>query len=124
MDPKVAKLANLAQIWTSGPLIRLIIRQRVILEGPESPKSLHKLVLPESVSKSAFYMVILGKIANQAGQNTGLGSQNGNFGTLNGLHTTETCLVSVTILFKCQCDCFPDTWSGNRDSALFLVASI
>ena len=83
MDPKVAKLVNLAQIWTSGPLIRPIIHQRVMLEGPESPKSLHKLVLPENVSKSAFHMVILGEIAIiRVGQNTGLGSQNGLFGTL------------------------------------------
>ena len=44
-DPKVAKLVNLAQIWTCRPLIRPIIHQRVMLEGPESPKSPHKLVL-------------------------------------------------------------------------------
>ena len=49
MDPKVTKLVNLAQIWTSGPLIRPIIHQWVILEGPESPKNLHKLILPENV---------------------------------------------------------------------------
>ena len=30
-----------------------------MLEGPESPKSPHKLVLPENVSISAFYTVIL-----------------------------------------------------------------
>ena len=82
MDPKVAKLVNLAKIWTCRPLIRPIIHQRVMLECPESLKSLHKLVLPENVSKSAFYMVLQGKIANQRGQNTGLGSQNGRFRTL------------------------------------------
>ena len=60
MDSKVAKLVNLAQIWTCRPLIRPIIHQRVILEGPESPKSPHKLVLPENESISAFYIVILG----------------------------------------------------------------
>ena len=49
MDPKVAKLVNLAQNWTFMPLIRPIIHQRVMLEGPESPKSPHKLVLPENV---------------------------------------------------------------------------
>ena len=31
-------------------------------EGPESPKSHHKLVLPENVPKSAFYTVILGEM--------------------------------------------------------------
>ena len=62
MDPKVAKLVNLAQIWTCRPLKRPIIHQRVMLEGPESPKSPHKLVLPENVSISAFYTVILGEM--------------------------------------------------------------
>ena len=62
MDPKVAKLVNLAQIWTCRPLIRPIIHQRVVLEGPESPKSSHKLVLPENISISAFYTVILGEM--------------------------------------------------------------
>ena len=62
MDPKVAKLVNLVQIWTCRPLIRPIIHQRVMLEGPESPKSAHKLVLPENVSISAFYTVILGEM--------------------------------------------------------------
>ena len=62
MDPKVAKLVNLAQIWTCRPLIRPITHQRVMLEGPKSPKSPHKLVLPENVSMSAFYMVILGEM--------------------------------------------------------------
>ena len=62
MDPKVAKLVNLANIFTFTPLIRPIIYQRVMLEGPESPKSSHKLVLPESGSISAFYTVILGKM--------------------------------------------------------------
>ena len=54
MDPKVAKLVNLAQIWTCRPLIRPITHQRVMLEGPKSPKSPHKLVLPENASMSAF----------------------------------------------------------------------
>ena len=31
-----------------------------MLEGPESPKSPHKLVLPENVSISALYTVIMG----------------------------------------------------------------
>ena len=62
MDPKVAKLVNLAQIWTSGPLIRPIIYQRVMLEGSESPKIPHKLVLPENVSISAIYTVFLGEM--------------------------------------------------------------
>ena len=58
----MAKLVNLAQIWTCRPLIRPIIHQRVMLEGPESPKSPHKLVLPENVSISAFYIVILSEL--------------------------------------------------------------
>ena len=33
-----------------------------MLEGPESPKSPHKLVVPENVSISAFYTVILGEM--------------------------------------------------------------
>ena len=33
-----------------------------MLEGSESPKSLHKLVLPENVSISAFYTIILGEM--------------------------------------------------------------
>ena len=59
MDPEVAKLVNLAQIWTFRPLITPIIHQQVMLEGPESPKSPYKLVQPENVSKIAFYTVIL-----------------------------------------------------------------
>ena len=62
MGPKVAKMVNMAQIWTCRPLIRPIIHQWVMLEGPESPKSPHKLVLPENVSIGAFYTVILGKM--------------------------------------------------------------
>ena len=50
MDPKVTKLVNLAQIWTCRPLLWSLIHQRVMLEGPESPKSPHKLVQPENVS--------------------------------------------------------------------------
>ena len=34
----------------------------VMSEGPEYPKSPHKLVLQENVSISAFYMVILGEM--------------------------------------------------------------
>ena len=36
-----------------------MIHQQVMLEGPESPKSPHKLVLTENVSISAFYTAIL-----------------------------------------------------------------
>ena len=39
IDPKVAKLVNLAQIWTCRPLIMPIIYERAILKGPESLKS-------------------------------------------------------------------------------------
>ena len=58
----MAKLVNLAQIWTCRHLIRPIIHQRVMLEVPESPKSPHKLVLRENVSIRAFYIVILGEM--------------------------------------------------------------
>ena len=66
MGPKVEKLANSAQILTLRPLVRLLIRpltdQWGLLEEPNSPESLNKLVLPENVFKSAFYAVIPGKI--------------------------------------------------------------
>ena len=68
MDLKVAKLVNLAQILTFRPLIRPIIHHRVMLDGPESSKSSHKLVLPESVSISAFYTVILGEMDPKVAQ--------------------------------------------------------
>ena len=61
-DPKTAKLVNLAQKWTFRPLIRPIIYQGVMLEGSESPKIPHKLLLPEIVSIRAFYTVILGEM--------------------------------------------------------------
>ena len=35
MDPKVAKLVNLAQNWTFRPLIGPIIHHQVMLEGPK-----------------------------------------------------------------------------------------
>ena len=62
MDPKMAKWVYLAQICVSRPLIRPIIHQWIMLEGPESPKSPHKLVLPENVPMSDFYAVILGEM--------------------------------------------------------------
>ena len=62
IDPKVAKLVNLSQMCNCRLLIRLIIHQMVMLEGPETPKSSHKLVLPENVSINAFYTVILGEM--------------------------------------------------------------
>ena len=62
MDRKEAKIVNLDQKWTFRPLIRPIIYQRVMLEGSESPKIPHKLVLPENVSIRAFYTVILGEM--------------------------------------------------------------
>ena len=68
LGPKVAKLVNLAQIWTFRLLIRPIIHQWFMLEGPESPKSTHKLVLPENVSISAFYMVILYEMDPKVGK--------------------------------------------------------
>ena len=39
-----------------------MIHQRVMLEDLESPKSPHKLVVPENVSMSVFYTVILGEM--------------------------------------------------------------
>ena len=59
MGPKVAKLVNLDQILTCKPPIRLIIHQQ---EGPKSLKSLHKIVLPENIPRSAFYTTILGEM--------------------------------------------------------------
>ena len=67
----MVKLVNLVQSWTCRPLIRPIIHLRVMLEGSESPKSLHKLVLPENVSISAFYTIILGEIRIERGNKTG-----------------------------------------------------
>ena len=61
MGSKVGKLVNFTQI-TTRPLIRPLIQKRVMLEGPYSPKSSHKLVLPENLSRSAFYTVILGEM--------------------------------------------------------------
>ena len=58
MGWKVAKLVDSTQFLLLGPLIRPLIHQQVILEGPETPKRLHKRVLPENVSKSSFYLVI------------------------------------------------------------------
>ena len=48
IGPKVPKLVNLAQISTCRPLIRPMVHQQVMLEGLKSPKSPHKLVLPEN----------------------------------------------------------------------------
>ena len=62
MGPKDAELVNLAQISTCRPLIRPLVRKRVMLEGPDSLKSPHKLVIPENLSTRAFYMVILGEM--------------------------------------------------------------
>ena len=61
MDPKVAKLVNLVQNWTFRPLIRPIIHQQVMLEGPQSANSLHKLLLQENVSEVAFIQSLLVK---------------------------------------------------------------
>ena len=65
MGPKMAKLVNLAQIWTCNPLIRPIIHQRVMLECSESHKKPHILVLPENITISAFYAVILGGMGSK-----------------------------------------------------------
>ena len=64
---KVSKLVNLAQIVTCRPLKRTIIHSDR-LDGPKSPQSLHKLVLPENVSLSDFYTVILGEIGSKSGK--------------------------------------------------------
>ena len=68
MGSKVPKLVNSAQISPCRPLIRPLVHKRVMLEGPESLKRPHKLVLPENVSKSAFYTVILGEIGLKVGK--------------------------------------------------------
>ena len=59
--PTIAKLGSFTQILTFSPLIRSLIHQWGMLESPDSPKSLHRLLLPENVSKSVFYAVILGE---------------------------------------------------------------
>ena len=51
-----------AQIPACRPLARPLIHQPGILQSPESPKSLHKLVLPENVPRSGFYTIIVGKM--------------------------------------------------------------
>ena len=56
---KVAKQVNMAKIRVCRPLRRPIIHQWVRLERLRSPKSPHKCVLPENVSISAFYNIIL-----------------------------------------------------------------
>ena len=62
MVPEVPILVNFAQFWTCRPLVRPLIHQRVMLEGPESHNSPHKLVQPENVSISVFNMVLLGEM--------------------------------------------------------------
>ena len=42
--------------------MRSVTHQRVMSDGPESPKYPHKLVLPENVTIFVFYMVILGEM--------------------------------------------------------------
>ena len=42
---KVAELVKLTQIWIWRPLTRPMIHQRVMLEGPESPKSPNRIEL-------------------------------------------------------------------------------
>ena len=55
-------MTNLGQIWSCRPLIRSVTHQRVISDGPESPKYAHKFVLPENVTIIVFYMVIRGEM--------------------------------------------------------------
>ena len=86
MDPKVAKLDNLDQIWTCWTLIRPIIHQRIMLEGSESSKSFHKLVLPEILSINAYYTVILGEMKSKS-SNCAKFNKNIVFYTLNWLPT-------------------------------------
>ena len=94
MDPKVAKLVNLAQNWTFMPLIRPIIHQRVMLEGPESPKSVHKLVLPENLSISAFYTIILGEMDPKEAKVVNL-AKNVYFSTSKMCHISKICYTRV-----------------------------
>ena len=55
VDLQVAKLVNMAHIWTYRLLKRPLICQWDVLEGPKSLKSLYKLVLLDNVSISSFY---------------------------------------------------------------------
>ena len=60
IGPKVAKLVNLAQDLEAPN--KAHNSPTGYVRGPESPKSPHKLVLPENISISAFYTVQLGEI--------------------------------------------------------------
>ena len=61
----MAKMVNLNKVLTCRPLFRPIIQQRAMLEDQESPKSPHKLVIPENVLVRAFYSVILGEMGRK-----------------------------------------------------------
>ena len=61
----MAKMVNLNKVLTCRPLFRPIIQQRAMLEDQESPKSPHKLVIPENVLVRAFYSVILGEMVQK-----------------------------------------------------------
>ena len=65
----VSTSLTLGQYGDRGPIFsrtarenQLILGQYVVLEGPKSPKSAHKLVLSENVSIIAFYTVIMGEM--------------------------------------------------------------
>ena len=47
------------------PIIRPTVHHWVIIDGPEPLKSPPKLVLQENVSRSVFYIVILGKMGQK-----------------------------------------------------------
>ena len=82
MDSKVAKLVSLTQIWTCRPLKRPPIHQRVMLDGSESPKGPHKLLL-ENASISAFYTINLGEMDPKEAKLVNLAKKTGlqvNFG--------------------------------------------
>ena len=58
-----------------------------MLEGCESPKSLHKLVLPENLSISAFYTIIMGEMDPKEAKLDNLAKKTGlhiNFGEVRG----------------------------------------
>ena len=58
--PIPPRMTNLEQIWTCRPLIRSVTHQRVMSDGPESPKYAHKLVILESVHQNAFNTIYPG----------------------------------------------------------------
>ena len=74
LNMNLGSLAKLALLGIMMP----INQQMVMLDGLESPKSLHKKVLPENVSISALYTVIMGEMDPKVAKLVNL-AQNGTY---------------------------------------------